>query len=114
MMQRRRRLHGRRGLKCRSYVCRRNIYMSPPSRAAWIEISSALPSATGTASPPSRAAWIEMAKSCRRSFCAERRRLHGRRGLKSDLREGCCAFMSRRLHGRRGLKYLAFLIRNGG
>ena len=33
---------------------------SPPSRAAWIEITTPLIVFQSTASPPSRAAWIEM------------------------------------------------------
>ena len=79
----RRRLHGRRGLKWRLCAQRQPPGLSPPSRAAWIEITS-----------------------CRYvTKCRARRRLHGRRGLK-------CAHSGitgrpdgRRLHGRRGLKW---------
>ena len=34
--------------------------MSPPSRAAWIEITSETVETSKTQSPPSRAAWIEI------------------------------------------------------
>ena len=56
-----RRLHGRRGLKCK----RPKLYdvtrqPSPPSRAAWIEIVETTQKTMPLASPPSRAAWIEI------------------------------------------------------
>ena len=56
-------------------------------------------------SPPSRAAWIEMAVVTIVPLPCASRRLHGRRGLKLDtgFAVGVCA--GRRLHGRRGLKY---------
>ena len=124
-----RRLHGRRGLKweyVRPSVCDR---VSPPSRAAWIEISNLVGGSCAVTSPPSRAAWIEIQtlqrrlwsyasppsraawiemKVCRSSAHAcKSRRLHGRRGLKWQLRplQGLRA-NGRRLHGRRGLKFL--------
>ena len=56
-----RRLHGRRGLKYERILANQRIRQSPPSRAAWIEISSLLSSTSDIAG----------------------RRLHGRRGLKS-------------------------------
>ena len=56
-------------------------------------------------SPPSRAAWIEIYDAWELPIFAEGRRLHGRRGLKSLLYNGICYMSSRRLHGRRGLKY---------
>ena len=36
--------------------------VSPPSRGAWIEISTPRETARRTTSPPSRGAWIEMMK----------------------------------------------------
>ena len=57
-------------------------FLSPPSRAAWIEISLQVLSVCTIASPPSRAAWIEIwFVSLNRLKCGGRR-LHGRRGLK--------------------------------
>ena len=35
-------------------------FMSPPSRAAWIEIRNAIKVNNRVKSPPSRAAWIEI------------------------------------------------------
>ena len=57
--------------------------MSPPSRAAWIEIVSQWASMLNQQSPPSRAAWIEIAERSHVRLFGIRRRLHGRRGLKS-------------------------------
>ena len=37
------------------------LLKSPPSRAAWIEITINAESSQNTVSPPSRAAWIEIA-----------------------------------------------------
>ena len=79
---------------------------SPPSRAAWIEIvSERVAAIEEKMSPPSRAAWIEIIQTNQRGSCRTCRRLHGRRGLK------CCVNLDnlrrtpgRRLHGRRGLK----------
>ena len=110
--------------------------LSPPSRAAWIEISMQFrPARQGLWSPPSRAAWIEIAADCfflflrlsppsraawieiafrKEARCSDaRRRLHGRRGLKSFDVYNYTAFFRRRLHGRRGFKYavLAALCR---
>ena len=56
---------------------------SPPSRAAWIEMPKASAKAEATVSPPSRAAWIEIKNRYRGRCSIARRRLHGRRGLKS-------------------------------
>ena len=39
------------------------MHMSPPSRAAWIEISALTLGTDPEVSPPSRAAWIEMPMS---------------------------------------------------
>ena len=78
-----RRLHGRRGLKCCRVMMHCCGRMSPPSRAAWIEIlCSFVQRFKGCGSPPSRAAWIEIAggQGTRPRFAG--RRLHGRRGLK--------------------------------
>ena len=56
---------------------------SPPSRAAWIEMPMLCGTCAGKKSPPSRAAWIEIkGLQCGRQ-ARSRRRLHGRRGLKS-------------------------------
>ncbi len=55
-------------------------------------------------SPPSRAAWIEIAVDDLGAILEESRRLHGRRGLKSDRLTVETAVTGRRLHGRRGLK----------
>ena len=79
----RRRLHGRRGLKYRATAAYLRQRGSPPSRAAWIEIT---------------------VTSCS-SQLYDGRRLHGRRGLKSIFRIAAGFACSRRLHGRRGLKY---------
>ena len=86
--------------------------LSPPSRAAWIEIATDI----GTnmtahcrrlhgrrrlkfrygnkapcriVSPPSRAAWIEIRRFRRPLWLRQSRRLHGRRGLKSPCRIKC-------------------------
>ena len=59
---------------------------SPPSRAAWIEILHLLGDDIPEESPPSRAAWIEIEDFVKYLFKRLRRRLHGRRGLKSQLR----------------------------
>ena len=77
-----RRLHGRRGLKYAKLFSRQSATMSPPSRAAWIEIGVAV-------NPSSRRGG---------------RRLHGRRGLKFRAHAAQTSARSRRLHGRRGLK----------
>ena len=55
-------------------------------------------------SPPSRAAWIEIVTGVDDFHCILRRRLHGRRGLKSVQSGAKIELISRRLHGRRGLK----------
>ena len=79
-----RRLHGRRGLKFAYSGGKDSDCMSPPSRAAWIEIS--LPFIS--------------------SYAAACRRLHGRRGLKyARLINLPFEYEGRRLHGRRGLKF---------
>ncbi len=65
LLLRRRRLHGRRGLKCKAYKAIMGAVKSPPSRAAWIEIVANLVAVIGGMSPPSRAAWIEMQESTR-------------------------------------------------
>ena len=44
----------------RAAVCWMMILMSPPSRAAWIEIDTAINIRVLIKSPPSRAAWIEI------------------------------------------------------
>ena len=80
-------------------------FWSPPSRAAWIEISNFFRCHSGDASPPSRAAWIEIQVRYLTHIDSPGRRLHGRRGLKYKfviLRISTAR--SRRLHGRRGLK----------
>ena len=55
-----RRLHGRRGLKCPQGLSSNAAWLSPPSRAAWIEIRMSHTRLQPTVSPPSRAAWIEI------------------------------------------------------
>ena len=100
---------------------------SPPSRAAWIEISPPVICFTVSSSPPSRAAWIEIYRYRFCPYARLRRRLHGRRGLKYAVRPTTAyrkgsppsraAWIEikwvdtdakpatrRRLHGRRGLK----------
>ena len=77
-----RRLHGRRGLKSVGAVPPHQPVGSPPSRAAWIEICRKSISRTSRKSPPSRAAWIEIETVTALKAERERRRLHGRRGLK--------------------------------
>ena len=106
---------------------------SPPSRAAWIEMSSHSSSISRTLSPPSRAAWIEIEQPLSGRFFSVSRRLHGRRGLKSEgasssgtrwksppsraawieitgLTGSSIACNCRRLHGRRGLKSPSFTV----
>ncbi len=57
-------------------------------------------------SPPSRAAWIEISLPFISSYAAACRRLHGRRGLKyARLINLPFEYEGRRLHGRRGLKF---------
>ena len=58
--RRRRRLHGRRGLKCIDDDGLPMATESPPSRAAWIEIAVGGGGCAVVWSPPSRAAWIEI------------------------------------------------------
>ena len=77
-----RRLHGRRGLKLRTLCHWQNRLLSPPSRAAWIEIPVVID---------------ELQLS-------DGRRLHGRRGLKYLTAGDTLRVKGRRLHGRRGLK----------
>ena len=77
-----RRLHGRRGLKCQRVPCMLQRPRSPPSRAAWIEITLRLRRQCYRTSPPSRAAWIEIFAAALNPAMVSRRRLHGRRGLK--------------------------------
>ena len=55
-----RRLHGRRGLKYDVVYDNGDKRMSPPSRAAWIEIGFGFSFPLFDGSPPSRAAWIEI------------------------------------------------------
>ena len=58
--------------------------LSPPSRAAWIEMEGKMYDFDdSTTSPPSRAAWIEISYPMKVNFVGVSRRLHGRRGLKS-------------------------------
>ena len=81
----RRRLHGRRGLKSVVKAALLRYSVSPPSRAAWIEISHSLNTDIASSSPPSRAAWIEIPFSLLMQGSCDGRRLHGRRGLKSSI-----------------------------
>ncbi len=60
--------------------------------------------ASGVRSPPSRAAWIEITASRDVNGELASRRLHGRRGLKYDCIFERHSVSGRRLHGRRGLK----------
>ena len=83
---RRRRLHGRRGLKWTLPRRCPRCLSSPPSRAAWIEILFAGTLRMSRPSPPSRAAWIEMFDMNELLRGDMSRRLHGRRGLKSEHR----------------------------
>ena len=59
-----------------------NPNVSPPSRAAWIEMRKRLGIIEPYKSPPSRAAWIEIVKFVFNNRKISCRRLHGRRGLK--------------------------------
>ena len=56
--------------------------VSPPSRAAWIEIWLKVIYFLMFQSPPSRAAWIEISMLQALHHQLPSRRLHGRRGLK--------------------------------
>ena len=56
--------------------------LSPPSRAAWIEIFVIGSGRRVKKSPPSRAAWIEIPIFNVVGMSGASRRLHGRRGLK--------------------------------
>ena len=56
--------------------------MSPPSRAAWIEMLKKKKYQKIKPSPPSRAAWIEIVIIGQAQSRRISRRLHGRRGLK--------------------------------
>ncbi len=125
-----RRLHGRRGLKCKSFALRLYVFgrrLHGRRGLKWLKPTTVC---VPLASPPSRAAWIEMRSNyialmqrmSRRlhgrrglkssvlltAVSADRRRLHGRRGLKYGRRLRCLGFGRRRLHGRRGLKYRRF------
>ena len=62
-----RRLHGRRGLKFGGFAAVVIIVVSPPSRAAWIEMFFTIRPLRPRRSPPSRAAWIEIIPSERLS-----------------------------------------------
>ena len=55
-------------------------------------------------SPPSRAAWIEIYDLRAKGHKIRSRRLHGRRGLKWTAIQPDMGTRRRRLHGRRGLK----------
>ena len=101
---RRRRLHGRRGLKYRVYLHMFSPPQSPPSRAAWIEMLAENPGAVDWKSPPSRAAWIEIVQpDSGHGVCG--RRLHGRRGLKLPKNERPMRSVWSPLSRGRGLKY---------
>ena len=60
LIQRCRRLHGRRGLKFVISSTKNGNLPSPPSRAAWIEMVAYVRFVNGITSPPSRGAWIEI------------------------------------------------------
>ena len=60
------------------------MVVSPPSRAAWIEIADGGHGCPDAVSPPSRAAWIEMPDAMAPCGNVRSRRLHGRRGLKYE------------------------------
>ena len=79
---------------------------SPPSRAAWIEMSMSGIFCAAFLSPPSRAAWIEMFRADKSRKRRLSRRLHGRRGLKFAFKLRVRLKERRRLHGRRGLKFI--------
>ena len=70
--------------------------LSPPSRAAWIEMAELNPFAPSYPSPPSRAAWIEIHISNGEILRRLGRRLHGRRGLKfsSSFIKTACRYRS--------------------
>ena len=69
-------------IEIQSRITQTTSWRSPPSRAAWIEMVALLHHAAGLVSPPSRAAWIEITPQTCQLLAGERRRLHGRRGLK--------------------------------
>ena len=74
--------HGGRGLKF-AHGANRLVHVgSPPSRGAWIEISSTFGAGRRRASPPSRGAWIEIAFTLREVKPHDCRPPHGGRGLK--------------------------------
>ena len=54
---------GERGLKSKTSDSVRDVYMSLPTRGAWIEIISCVVSAYRSKSLPTRGAWIEMQTS---------------------------------------------------
>ena len=91
-------------MKCRVSWKVKQRYESPPSRAAWIEMDFGRIERIIQLSPPSRAAWIEMVYTPVIPCVLDGRRLHGRRGLKSEIERTRFRVTSRRLHGRRGLK----------
>ena len=59
-----------------------DIFMSPPTRAEWIEILIAFSSSSRSRSPPTRAEWIEIASFLLYAAIASGLRPHGRSGLK--------------------------------
>ena len=101
-----RRLHGRRGLKCRLHQA--GGFRGHSRRLHGRRGLKWKPKRCGNArakSPPSRAAWIEMVTTATKLKEFSRRRLHGRRGLKCRRRRQKPRQPCRRLHGRRGLKW---------
>ena len=79
--------------------------MSPPSRAAWIEIPFSHLTFVSCPSPPSRAAWIEMPKTPVQSIGIPSP--PSRAAWIEIMLFSVCVSLSicRRLHGRRGLKW---------
>ena len=85
--------------------------LSPPSRAAWIEISFVKGSCLLVTSPPSRAAWIEIGNLC--VAAVDKKSPPSRAAWIEMAKKGLTYARKkrRRLHGRRGLKFLIFVSR---
>ena len=77
-----RRLHGRRGLKFKTKEARKNNMCRRLHGRRGLKFSPRELEGETTVSPPSRAAWIEINEILALRSYAKRRRLHGRRGLK--------------------------------
>ena len=104
LRQQRRRLHGRRGLKYQNIIDNINAKRRRLHGRRGLKSGYAHRSPKARTSPPSRAAWIEIDTVVSAAAILYGRRLHGRRGLKFDSAVIAVTRFGRRLHGRRGLK----------